>query len=654
MSKIVKNEKANLLERTLVLLMVLVIALAMMCSGWGNASMAKAAGKGSFTTNSFRVQINVNKDNSAYINEKITIDAGKKGVSTIERTLPAFSVIEYTDATGKLLKKVRNPIKIADVAVENDVFEIKRTPGKYKITIGRDNKKITGKKTYNLSYKVTMYEDTVKEADAFSYMALPDKWPTAIENAAITIIMPKKFDKTKVKAFTVKKRQSTESDMVSWKIRGKTIAMKVNEPLKAKTGIRAVISLPEGYFTGEKSTAFGRVLVVGLSIIAALLLLLLWYRFGRDNKKITTVRQEPPEDMTPPEAGYIMTGTVKSRDMVSMILWFADKGYLTIEENLGEYILTKQQDLPEDAKAYQKTFFDGLFAAGDGEKVTDKELHQEHPEYYKNAVEQLTEYFTKDRKRKVFPGKFTFQRVAALVLAGVAYAGLVILIAGLGFDMLGSILLLISLICLYVGAVMGITGQSYGKKRSRPWPLPISKNVCSVILLAISLILYLLVLVLREGYFIGGLAGCVFILAAYGTIRFMGGRTRYGAEALSQLLGFREYIKEADGEKLKEVVTDNPEYYSNVLPYAYVLGVPKKWSMAFRHIEGGELSWYQSSHGELKDADSWDVFRHLIKCTKTLVEALSVSDKKEAIPFGGLAKSKFKRKTETQEKDTEE
>ena len=90
--------------------------------------------------------------------------------------------------------------------------------------------------------------------------------------------------------------------------------MKVNEPLKAKTGIRAVISLPEGYFTGEKSTAFGRVLVVGLSIIAALLLLLLWYRFGRDNKKITTVRQEPPEDMTPPEAGYIMTGTVKSRD----------------------------------------------------------------------------------------------------------------------------------------------------------------------------------------------------------------------------------------------------------------------------------------------------------------------------------------------------
>ena len=175
-----------------------------------------------------------------------------------------------------------------------------------------------------------------------------------------------------------------------------------------------------------------------------------------------------------------------------------------------------------------------------------------------------------------------------------------------------------------------------------------------MILLAISLILYLLVLVLREGYFIGGLAGCVFILAAYGTIRFMGGRTRYGTEALSQLLGFREYIKEADGEKLEEVVTDNPEYYSNVLPYAYVLGVPKKWSMAFRQIEGGELSWYQASHGELKDADSWDVFRHLIKCTKTLVEALSVSDKKEAIPFGGLAKSKFKRKTETQEKDTEE
>lgn len=654
MSRIIKYRKINLLERTFPLLIALVIALGMMCTGWSNASMAKAANKGSFTTNSFRVQINVNKDNSAYINEKITIDAGKKGISTIERTLPAFSVIEYTDATGKLLKKVRNPIKIADVAVENDVFQLKRTPRKYKIIIGRDNKKITGKKIYNLSYKVTMYDDMVKETDAFSYMALPDKWPTAIENAAITIIMPKKFDKTNVKAFTVKKRQSTESDMVSWKIRGKTIAMKVNEPLKSKTGIRAVISLPEGYFTGEKSTAFGRVLVVGLSIIAALLLLLLWYRFGRDNKKITTVRQEPPEDMTPPEAGYIMTGTVKSRDMVSMILWFADKGYLTIEENLGEYVLTKQQDLPEDAKAYQKTFFDGLFAAGDGEKVTDKELHQENSEYYKQAVEQLTEYFTKDRKRKVFPGKFTFQRLAALVLAGVAYAGLVVLIAGLGFDMLGFILLLISLVCLYVGAVMGISSHVHGKKRLLPWSLPISKSLLSLILVAVSLLLYLLVLVLREGYFLGGLAGCIFILAAYGTIRFMGGRTRYGAEALNQLLGFREYIKEADGDKLAEVVMENPEYYSNVLPYAYVLGVPKKWSMAFRHIEGGDLPWYEASHGELKDADSWDVFRHLIKCTKTLVEALAGSDKKEAIPFGGLAKSKFKRKKGSFEKGSEE
>ena len=42
------------------------------------------------------------------------------------------------------------------------------------------------------------------------------------------------------------------------------------------------------------------------------------------------------------------------------------------------------------------------------------------------------------------------------------------------------------------------------------------------------------------------------------------GSWSFGNEALQRLLGFREYIRMADGEKLVQEAENNPYYYSNI------------------------------------------------------------------------------------------
>ncbi len=44
------------------------------------------------------------------------------------------------------------------------------------------------------------------------------------------------------------------------------------------------------------------------------------------------------------------------------------------------------------------------------------------------------------------------------------------------------------------------------------------------------------------------------------------------------MLGFKDYIQKVETDRLKMLVEENPDYFYNVLPYAYVLSVFQiKW-----------------------------------------------------------------------------
>ena len=104
---------------------------------------------------------------------------------------------------------------------------------------------------------------------------------------------------------------------------------------------RAVYELPELH-----------VIMIAAGILS-LLALLLFLLFGRDPVLVRTVEFYPPDGITSAEAGYIIDATVDKKDVVSLILYWASKGYLTIDQTKG-ILLKKVKDLPDKSEEYER------------------------------------------------------------------------------------------------------------------------------------------------------------------------------------------------------------------------------------------------------------------------------------------------------------
>ncbi len=75
----------------------------------------------------------------------------------------------------------------------------------------------------------------------------------------------------------------------------------------------------------------------------------------------------------------------------------------------------------------------------------------------------------------------------------------------------------------------------------------------------------------------------------------MSKRTPYGTKQYGKVLGLKKFIEEAEIEELEMLVHDDPKYFYDVLPYAYVLGISDTWSKKFESIAIPEPEWYSST-----------------------------------------------------------
>ena len=78
--------------------------------------------------------------------------------------------------------------------------------------------------------------------------------------------------------------------------------------------------------------------------------------------------------------------------------------------------------------------------------------------------------------------------------------------------------------------------------------------------------------------------------------KYLPKRTEYGNKMLGKLGGFKNFLETAEKEKLEEMVNNNPEYFYDILPFTYVLGVSDKWIKKFESISLQAPSWYDSSN----------------------------------------------------------
>lgn len=69
-------------------------------------------------------------------------------------------------------------------------------------------------------------------------------------------------------------------------------------------------------------------------------------------------------------------------------------------------------------------------------------------------------------------------------------------------------------------------------------------------------------------------------------------RTKQSAETLGKVLGLRQFIESAELDRINQLVEQDPAYFFNVLPYAYVMGLTDKWAKNFEKITIVQPDWY--------------------------------------------------------------
>ena len=92
-------------------------------------------------------------------------------------------------------------------------------------------------------------------------------------------------------------------------------------------------------------------------------------------------------------------------------------------------------------------------------------------------------------------------------------------------------------------------------------------------------------------YLIGIL--CIIVLYVFRKIILK--RTPFGLEILGKIKGFKRFLETAEKDQLEAMVEKEPEYFYNILPYTYALGVSDKWVEQFENIAVEPPSWYYSS-----------------------------------------------------------
>ncbi|NLT15244.1 MAG: DUF2207 domain-containing protein, partial [Clostridiales bacterium] len=280
-----------------------------------------------FTISNYDVKVNISETNEYDVTEVITVNFSEPRHG-IYREIPCQGTwLRDADQGGS--KDWR--AKISDIGVDGRNYSVSRSGGYVTVKIGDADYYVDGTQVYRISYRIQFYDDRLPEADEVYYNLIGPVWDTTIDHVSFSVTLPKSFDSDTL-GFSVGSYGSSGYDPASltFRVDGNTISGELSEKLYNYEAFTMRMLLPEGYFEIPFQGTVDLALLIGIAALV-LLAFVLFLLYGRDKKIIRTVEFYAPDKLTPSEIGYIIDGVVDNRDVVSLVIYWAHRGYLSIE-----------------------------------------------------------------------------------------------------------------------------------------------------------------------------------------------------------------------------------------------------------------------------------------------------------------------------------
>ena len=487
----------------------------------------------------FSADVDVHKDGSADINEKISlVFIGE--FHGIHRYIP----VDYPGPDGSnysLFLKVRN---VTDEEGQKLKYSSKTQSGYRVLTIMIPGAVDTSKRIHIL-YSVQNAVKFLEDHDEFYWNVTGNGWSVPIDAASAYVrFPPDAAGKLRAQAFAGV-YHSNEKAVTD--LQGPNVVAETSNPLPARGGLTVDVFLPKGVL--EQPSAFTKALwflgsnpVIFLPVVAFVVMFSLWWTKGRDPSAGISVAPmyEPPKGMTPAEVGTLIDDSTDPRDITSILVDLAVRGYIKIrEQQVSQMLVFKKKDYvfvqlkgPEqwgDLAPFERVMMENLFPAGS----TETHIADLRNRFYV-AIPPIKSYVMAALKDK---GMYTLDPESAH-----------------GYWILGAVVTAAPFVLAGYFLHVDFT-------QSGIWA------VGSFLLAALIVFLF---------------------------SRIMTAKSLKGVRTRVEILGFQEFMNRVDADRLKRMP---PDTFEKFLPYAMALGVEHRWAKAFQGIVQNPPTWYEGSYG---------------------------------------------------------
>lgn len=519
------------------------------------------------------VFIDVHEDNSYSIKESFNtvFTTPKHG---IYRSIPnniwiKRDTTEAQDRSGAVMRTY-HPL-ITDVWV-NQEFAVFETDSLVDIRIGSANRLVTDTVNYILTYEHSLYDDRIPQADLFFHSVMGPGNPCTTERFYFRINFDKPIPQSSLDQMAIYRGKVGNSENIARQTLFECTTDSITgviDQLQPYEAVSVYIPLPEGYFAAPADPDIDKAWF-WTGIAALLLLYVLCKELFRKTDVTPVVTFYPPKKTTSAEIGTIFDCSADDQDLISLIPHFANQGYISIRKNnQGHLILHQEQPIDSDAKKYEKTLYDGLFAEGSDFDVTQKTTTQFGRAWLK-AKEQL------QGDTKQYEDEWSFGIMGILILAliimGMAIGYADATSGGTGTGSTITMLYLVEAVVMFLLC---------GEHRT-------SGCLLTAIFTFLALGVFLSpAYLLPADLLLPRLAVNALLLLGFAASLFTY-RLSYMTDArrkrMGEILGLREFIKTADADRLKMLLTEDGRYFYKVLPYAIAFGMADRWARQFARL----------------------------------------------------------------------
>lgn len=479
--------------------------------------------------------------------------------------------VNFTDNNHGILRALPNTYKHHRLQLHVERVELADAPVKWStyqsngntvIKIGDPDKTVTGKQHFTIGYTVRNVIGFYGGHDELFWDVNGDQWAQRAERVSLILYLPdglRLSDKDPI-CYTGSFGSNQRNCVVRYDPFNHAVQTQTTQALQPYQTLSVVAGFDKGFF---RPSTWRETMMeyAGTAAAFAVPFVLLstaggiyWFRYGRDAKGRGTIvpEYEPPDSLSPLEAGTIVDFKTDNRDITATIIDLAVRGYIKIIEE------TKDRKFRRDTKSYHlrllKSDFSGLnqYETKLIKNIFENQLLTNHPEgsevdlstlQYKLAT-TATSLRSSVRSHLVKAGYFRKNPLATTL----RFAAV-----------LGAIYLFSTVLAVLFGgaAVLGIAAGTG------------------------MLIIFMLL---------------------------MNSRLPKGVEARERILGLKMYLQTAEAERIKKLQSPGAPYapksrepkktvelFEKLLPYAMVLGVEAQWAKQFEHIYKSPPDWYQGN-----------------------------------------------------------